>query len=319
MIWSHYQCRCIGYDACKAGLIIRVVQMETLQGRILEQLVEGSSEPIIVAQVDRPDWPVVLCNPAFEAITGDISALERPFADVVEQLIGRDLALEISELVRSGQETSIPVELSNREYLLVLRSMPADDGAKSVFYAAYWRDAASAAGAAAEGAMHPALLNAKRQIRDLSREDPITGLLNETAFRDVLAHDWAVAAREKSTLALVSLSLDDFNAYFDVFGRHATDSCMRRVAQAIRRCLRRASDVAARIDDDKLIVLSHATDDTEIHDFAAKIAMSVTDLGLHHPRSNVSRFVTVSYRVCLMQASRGAKKADQFLSKALAA
>ena len=61
--------------------------MKTLQGKMLEQLVDGSSEPIIVAHVDRPDWPVVLCNPAFEAIAGNIPALERPFADVVEQLI----------------------------------------------------------------------------------------------------------------------------------------------------------------------------------------------------------------------------------------
>ena len=296
-----------------------MVQINTLQGKLLEQLVDGSSEPIIVAHVDRPDWPVVLCNPAFEAIAGEISALERPFADVVEQLIGRGLALEISESVRSGQETCIPVELGNREFLLVLRPMSVDDGEKTEFYAAYWRDATSAAGAAAEGAIHPALLNAKRQIRDLSREDTITGLLNEAAFRDVLAHDWAVAAREKSTLALVSLSLDDFGAYLDVFGRHAMDSCMRRVAQAIRRCLRRASDVAARVDDDKLIVLSHASNEADIHDFAAKIATAVSDLGLHHPRSSVSRFVTVSYQVCLMQASRGAKSADKFLSKALAA
>ncbi len=293
--------------------------MKTLQGKMLEQLVDGSSEPIIVAHVDRPDWPVVLCNPAFEAIAGNIPALERPFADVVEQLIGRELALEISEAVRSRQETSIPVELGNREYLLVLRPIPVDDEEKCEFYAGYWRDPASAAGAAAEGVMHPALLNAKRQIRDLSREDPITGLLNKAAFRDVLAHDWAVAAREKSTLALVSLSLDDFESYLDVFGRHARDSCMRRVAQAIRRCLRRASDVAARVDDDKLIVLSHASDEADIHDFAAKIATAVSDLGLHHPRSSVSRFVTVSYQVCLMQASRGAKSADKFLSKALAA
>ncbi len=291
--------------------------MKTLQRKILEQLVEGTSEPIIVARIDRPDWPVVLCNPAFDALTGENSALTRPFADVVKQLVGRELAQEISESVRSGQETSIPVELNRREYLLVVRPMP-QGGEKNIkFYAAYWRDSAASAGAAADGEMHQALLKANRRIRDLSRDDPITGLLNDTAFREVLAHDCAVAAREKNALALIAFSLDEFEAYFEVFGRHATDFCMRRVAQAIRRCLRRVSDVAARLDNNELIVLSHASEEAVVRDFAEKISATVLDLGLHHPRSSVSRFVTVSYRVCLMQAGQDPKSADKFLEKVL--
>ena len=96
----------------------------------------GAAKPMgcIVSDV----FPVVLCNPAFEAISGEKSAIKRPFADVVEQLVGRELALEISESVRSGQETSIPVELSSREYLLVIRPMPQGDGKDIRYYAAYW-------------------------------------------------------------------------------------------------------------------------------------------------------------------------------------
>ncbi len=285
---------------------------------MLEQLIEGSAEPIIVARIDRPDWPVVLCNPAFEAISGEKSVIKRPFADVVEQLVGRELALEISESVRSGQETSIPVELSSREYLLVIRPMPQGDGKDIRYYAAHWLGGAVSIVSAADAEMRQALLNAKRRIRDLSRDDPITGLLNDTAFSEVLAHDWAVAARQKSTLALVSFSIDDFEAYLEVFGKHATESCMRRVAQAIRRCLRRASDVAARVKNDKLVVLAHASEEASIRDFAVKISTAVRDLGLHHPRSSVSRFVTVSYRVCLMQAGQDAKSAKKFLDKVLA-
>jgi len=291
--------------------------MKALQGKILEQLVEGSAEPIVVARIDRPDWPVVLCNPAFDAISGEESTLERPFADVVEQLVGRELAVEISESVRSGLETSIPVELSGREYLLVLRPIRQGNEKNIKLYAAYWRGGVDSAGVAADGEMHQALLKAKRRIRDLSRDDPITGLLNDNAFQEVLAHDWAVAAREKSTLALVSFLLDDFDAYLEVFGRHATDSCVRRVGQAVRRCLRRASDVAARVTDDKFVVLSHASEQTGVTDFATRISTAVRELGLHHPRSSVSGFVTVSFKVCLMRAGEDAGSAEEFLSKVL--
>ena len=291
--------------------------MKKLKRRFLEQLIAGSAEPMLVARIDQPDWPVVLCNAAGEALSGDQAAIAQPFADVIERLIGRDLALEVSEAVRAGHETSIAVELSGREYLLVLKPLD-DKEAGTRYYAAYWRGSAGSS-YAADGEVEQALLKAKRRIRDLSRDDPVTGLLNEKSFREVLAHDWAVAEREKSCLALVSLRLDDFDAYVEVFGRHAADSCQRRVAQAIRRCLRRASDVAAKIrhkDDDVLVVLSHASNEDGVRDFASRIATAVRELGLHHPRSRAAKFVTVSHRTIVTKAG-GDSNADDFLSAAL--
>ena len=274
--------------------------MGKLQSEALIQLIDGCAEPVLVARVDSGDWPVVLCNAAFDALARSASPLGQAFADVIERLIGREFALEISETIRAGQETSIAVEVFGRECLLVLRPLQAKDSESRRYYAAYWRGAAGSG--APDSDMHRELAKAKRRIRDLSRDDPVTGLLNETAFRDVLAHDWAVAARERSSLALVVFELDDFPAYLDVFGRHASDSCLRRVAQAIRRCLRRASDVAARVGDARMLVLAHASSEASVSEFAEQIAAAVRELGLHHPRSKSARFVTVSYRVAVSAA-----------------
>ena len=179
----------------------------------------------------------MLANLAFATITSD-DFLKQPFADVIEALDGRELALEVSETVRSQDETSLPIESNGREYLLVLRPLTIGGNKTVNFYAAFWR-----AGTAESTEMHHALLKAKRRIRDLSRDDPGTGLLNGGAFGDVFAHDWAVAEREQGKLSLVPFTLDDFPSYLEVFGRHAADSCLRRVGQATRRCLHRASDV----------------------------------------------------------------------------
>jgi diguanylate cyclase (GGDEF)-like protein len=289
--------------------------MKKLQRKVLEQVLAGSAEPLLVARIDRADWPVELCNPAFESMSRMESPLQQPFADVVEKLIGRELALEISETIRAGQETSLAVELFGREYLLVLRPVVVDERAANQHYVAYWRGGAS--GASADADIRRELVKAKRRIRDLSRDDPVTGLLNESAFRDVLAHDWAVAARERSSLALVAFQVEDFAAYLEVFGRHATDSCLRRVAQAIRRCLRRASDVAARIDDATLLVLAHASSAAGVEEFAAGIASAVRELGLHHPRSSVARFVTVSYRIGVVPSDGEQAGASRFLQTVL--
>jgi diguanylate cyclase (GGDEF)-like protein len=289
--------------------------MTELNRELLEQLIEGSAEPVFVARIDHPDWPVVLCNPAFSSLSDNAPVIGKPLADVFEHLVGRDLALEISETVRGGHETTIAVELGSREYLLVLRPL-GSAGGETKYYAAYWRGAAGGS-LAVDTEIQQALLKAKRRIRDLSRDDAVTGLLNSTTFLEVLNHDWAVASREKSSLALVAFTLNDFEAYVDVFGRHASDSCMRRVAQAIRRCLRRASDVAARIetaDGDHLLVLSHSSDENAVNDFAARISAAVRELGLHHPRSRESKFVTVTYRTNVMAAGKGKVTAEDFLS-----
>lgn len=289
--------------------------MKAIDRKILEQVIDAFAEPLMIVRLDDNDWPVVLANSACKAI-GSRDPLRQPFADVIETLVGRDLALEISESFRTRQETSFPVEASGIEYLLTLKplSLPNEDSAR--FYAVIWR---GGAGRAAIGSdTHQALIKAKRRIRDLTRDDPVTGLLNGKAFREVLDHDWAVASREKSTLSLVLFSLDDFDAYVEVFGRHASNSCVRRVGQAIRRCLRRASDVVGALDASHLIVLSHASDEDSVVEFAKKISHAVRELGLHHPRSSRAKFVTVSHHVAVTTAGKQFDSAAEYLASILA-
>jgi diguanylate cyclase (GGDEF)-like protein len=287
--------------------------MKSINRNILEQVIAATAEPLVVVRIDRPDWPVVLANPAFERIS-DEDVLNKPFADVIEALAGRELAMEVSESVRLQQETSFPVESNHRDYLLVLRPLVLPDEETARFYSAYWRSA-TGAGTAESAEMHHALLRAKHRIRDLSRDDPVTGLLNGRAFREVFEHDWAVAARERSQLSLVTFTLDEFDAYIKVFGRHAADSCLRRAGKAIKRCLRRASDVVARPGGARFIVLSHASDEDGVRDFAGRISTAVRELGLHHPRSSASKFVTVSYDVMVADAGQKPGGAGDFLSE----
>jgi diguanylate cyclase (GGDEF)-like protein len=294
--------------------------MKALQRNILEKLIAASAEPLLVARIDSADWPVVLANDAFAAISGDSLAHGQPLADVVEALVGRDLALELSESIRSGEETSIPVEIQGNEFLLTLRPVSGEKSSSGHYYAVYWRLATGYGVSAPAQDAHQALVNAKRRIRDLSRDDPVTGLLNITAFDEVLAHDWSVARREKTSLTLVAFSLDHFDEYLNVFGRHASDSCLRRGAQAIRRCLRRASDVAACVEGDngcRMVVLSHASEEDGVREFASRIAQAVRELGLHHPRSRASKYVTVSFNIAIMNAAEGGADANEFLQGVL--
>lgn len=282
---------------------------------LLEQLLAESAEALLVARTDESGWPVVFANRAFDNLAGGSTALGRPLGSVIEAVAGRKLAREVEETVRTDRAATFPLEIGDRARLLVLKPLAAGEG-DGRFCAAYWRGGTRGL-VGRDREVQEALLSARQRIRKLSRDDPVTGLMNESAFRELLAHDWAVAARERTSLALLCFSLDDFEAYLEVFGRPATDSCLRRVGQAIRRCLRRASDVAARFPRQRFVVLSHASEEAGVQEFATRIVASVRDLRLHHPRSSTDRFVTVTPHAQVTPASGGKGEAERFLQRVL--
>jgi diguanylate cyclase (GGDEF)-like protein len=292
--------------------------MKVLQQRVLLELVSASDEPVLVANVAKPDWPIAYSNPAFDTMSDlDGSSINgRPFADVVEELLSREAALDVSAAVRAGDAVSMHVELDKHAFELKLVPLHTSKAGPVQYYAAFWQSVDNrGAGASAR----KALTRAQARIRDLSREDPVTGLPNEKTFREVLAHDWAVAGREESRLGLISFTIDDFAAYESVFGKHAADSCMRKVAHSIRRFLLRASDVAAKINDDTIVVLSHSSPETGATQFAARITDAIRDLGIHHPRSSISKFVTVRYSVLVENVAKDSGSSDEFLGRLLGA
>jgi diguanylate cyclase (GGDEF)-like protein len=273
--------------------------MEDIPADILIELIRASAEPMLMIRIDSPDWPVVLSNPAFDALADGVGALQRPFPDVVEPMIGREMTREASAALRVRHAATLPVDVGSREFLLTLLPVPATDSGDGMFYCAYWRTAGQHLPLVAGNDTVRALARATRRIRDLSGDDAVTGLMNEHAFRSVLEHDWAVAAREDAVLGLSVFHLDDFERYRDAFGRHGADSCLRRIAKIVQKHLQRASDVAGRFETTVgpcIVVLSHGSELPALTDFDERIGKAVRSLGLHHPRSTVDRFVTVSHR-----------------------
>ena len=61
------------------------------------------------------------------------------------------------------------------------------------------------------------------------------------------------------------------------------------------------------------VALSHASEEAGVREFAADIATAVRELGLHHPRSTSSKFVTVSFEVAVADAAGETQSAGAFL------
>ena len=149
------------------------------------------------------------------------------------------------------------------------------------------------------------LRDARMHLRRLDGRDTATGVLNRRAFEDLLQRDWVMARREQRSLAALVFEMDGYEGYRDVFGRHAADACLRKVAHAITGSMRRAGDLTARIAEDRFVVLMGEADRAQAEDLAQQIASRVRGLAIHHPRSLRDRFVTVSFGVASMVPGSG--------------
>lgn len=285
--------------------------MDGLNFDILRDALADSGEPVMLVRLDAADWPVTFTNRAFD-LGGSAQTVGEPLGAVLDDLFGREMASSVADSIRQGAEASFPVQFAGREQLLVLK-MLGNGNQKAC--GLYFRGGAAPVSKSTAESQH-ALLKAKRKIKDLSREDSATGLLNEAAFRDIVSHDWAVASREQSSLSILEFQVDDLDSYLRTFGRHAGNACLRRVGKTLKRSLRRASDLIAHPGDGRFLILSHATSDTGVSDFAEELAADIRNLGIHHPKSSKSKFVTVWHEVHNVNPADDGT-ADDFLARLL--
>jgi len=92
-----------------------------------------------------------------------------------------------------------------------------------------------------------------------ARRDPLTQLLNHTAFSEQVEAELQRAKRYGHGLTLLFFDVDDFKAINDTLGHPEGDRVLRAVAEVLIDTLR-ASDIAGRMGGDEFAVLLVETD-----------------------------------------------------------
>jgi diguanylate cyclase (GGDEF)-like protein len=100
---------------------------------------------------------------------------------------------------------------------------------------------------------------AEQYIQDLSTNDPLTGLLNQRAFDEIMLREHRKAERNGRPYCLCVVDVDNIKQLNDTLGRDAGDKVLSAVGAAITRSIR-ASDVAARLGGDEFVLLLTDTD-----------------------------------------------------------
>ncbi|KAA0895421.1 putative bifunctional diguanylate cyclase/phosphodiesterase [Oryzomonas rubra] len=95
---------------------------------------------------------------------------------------------------------------------------------------------------------------AEAEIKKLAYYDTLTGLPNRVLFSDRLKQAIVMAERDKKSLALLYLDLDQFKYVNDTLGHAYGDRLLKISADRIQGCLR-SSDTVARIGGDEFVII----------------------------------------------------------------
>jgi diguanylate cyclase (GGDEF)-like protein/PAS domain S-box-containing protein len=141
------------------------------------------------------------------------------------------------------------------------------------------------------------LEEANKELEKLSVIDELTKVANRRKFNRYIASEWQRLAREKAPLALILCDIDYFKLYNDTYGHQAGDRCLKLVAQAISKAVKRPADLVARYGGEEFAVVLPNTSIEGAEYLAQQIRLYVEALQLPHINSSVDLYITLSLGV----------------------
>jgi two-component system chemotaxis family response regulator WspR len=141
------------------------------------------------------------------------------------------------------------------------------------------------------------------ELQRISCQDGLTGIYNRRHFDTYLENEWARAARDGASIALILCDIDYFKPYNDHYGHQAGDDCLQRVAQVFRDVLQRPADLVARYGGEEFVVVLPHTEVDGAMRIAEAMRARVEHLALPHQYSKSGSVVTVSLGIAALRPS----------------
>ena len=277
--------------------------MTSVDAELYRRLLDNSPEGVALVDASSEAYPVVYVNRAFESLTGYPR----------EELLGKNLRLlqgedreqdgrhRLREALKQGEACRVLLRNYRKDGTLFwneLTVLPLRDGeGKITHVAGHHRDAGDRLRIDPK-LSRDSLSGAHQPTGVAVRDDRLTGLYTLPYLQELLKRDWAIAQREKRSIAVFAIDIDALDLYNATFGRAAGDSTIRRVSHCVSGCLRRSSDVTARIEGGSLMAFAPGMNLEQALALGHVMAERVRELRIHHPRSGVLRYVSVSVGVC---------------------
>ncbi|MCA9771615.1 MAG: diguanylate cyclase [Myxococcales bacterium] len=114
------------------------------------------------------------------------------------------------------------------------------------------------------------LREAFETIERMSKLDPLTGVYNRRAFREILHYEYSRAARYGHALSAIMVDVDNFKQINDRFGHLFGDQVLEALAGFLERNMR-ATDIVARYGGDEFVLLLPYADRARAANVARKL------------------------------------------------
>lgn len=159
-----------------------------------------------------------------------------------------------------------------------------------------------------------------RQLDQLAKQDPLTGVANRRHFNIELERALAFGRKSGAPLSLILIDVDYFKRFNDHYGHQVGDMCLKEVAQTLKRSVRTPSDLVTRYGGEEFVLLLPNTDSEAATTVAQRLQDGLASLQLEHLASDVAPWVTVSQGIASIASGEGAnqllERADQALYRA---
>ena len=111
----------------------------------------------------------------------------------------------------------------------------------------------------------------------LAVTDPLTGVYNRRYFFEQATRSFELAKRHKDQLSCIYVDLNNFKTINDTHGHETGDLALQKIADAVKRRIRR-TDVLARLGGDEFVLLLPRVSHQEAERLAESLARVVTQI-----------------------------------------
>jgi diguanylate cyclase (GGDEF)-like protein len=133
-----------------------------------------------------------------------------------------------------------------------------------------------------------------QELNQLANLDGLTQVANRRCLQETFTREWYRLAREKAPLSMIICDVDYFKRYNDTYGHQMGDECLQKIAETIKKALKRPADLVARYGGEEFVVLLPNTQASGAWIVAQEIQQNIRKLSLDHQASLVSPFITMS-------------------------
>jgi diguanylate cyclase (GGDEF)-like protein len=119
----------------------------------------------------------------------------------------------------------------------------------------------------------------RKELSRLSMTDSLTGLFNQRQFYMRLREEIVRSTRQKHSLALILMDLDNFKEYNDKHGHIAGDEALRDVGKAILRSIREGVDSGYRYGGDEFAIILIDSDLSIAQEIGKRVHLAIRDNG----------------------------------------